>query len=872
MLENNKPSATTSDPSLATRPVSTTTARRRFRWMDSAGNATLTNTTATREPNATKTSKRSAAGRRFKRGNTTSSESLSSWPPRRASKSEKVQRLTLAEGKKEEETPLTKQTTKLDPLAVNPYDGLVRWQQTWFTDDRAATDDTPEEFQKDGVRILKLAQSKDMESESNQASPRKRNVKERQRRTATTTSQGDDPEVKVPVQGEIWFPNWFLGTKDTPTRRIQDKKRREKELKQGADVNKEPPQPRRKVPTSKIPVKEPAAEDESADKETTSVDEPKPSRSSPWWSKPTLEIQSSEESTKDDGVSTTDPNESPAETKSDGNANVVSPETPLDLDLLEDNATQEEELEDEPMEDLVVEKLELAETSSTAKTDDLAKQEESKGKADQPTELDRNETIASQPMKAPASPERTNVTTATAAPPAVGVPSLFGVAPQQSQQPSMIVLSAPPEYPRGMPPPGARRVTQHTTPSTSAILIEALASIISASLRIWFLTSLTKWWQQEESMEPVQHFVWERLNDRYSKDETALKTILQAPPPGVSERKWRWQTRKQQRHERKARAASGDPKSTELKTNFDRTVVVMELGDNEKEQLNFHHLQQAVTFLLSQHRQKAFGTHNTVAKRLEVVILVESPGGVVQDFGLAASQVRRLSSEPGISTTVCVDKMAASGGYMVASQAETLVVAPFAIVGSIGVIREGLNFHEVLQKHGIEPLTLKAGKAKVPITTLGKVTKQDVKTAQKTLDTMHDAFQQLVADGRPMLRERVDDVCNGDIYLGQEALSLSLADRVATSEEYLLERIQAGDRVLKLHKSHQHYYARHRRLFSPLDLISEKSGIIGKAWGKLRASEPLDWELIISRLVTATSAAGFAKYLVQVGYSFRSEH
>jgi serine protease SohB len=233
----------------------------------------------------------------------------------------------------------------------------------------------------------------------------------------------------------------------------------------------------------------------------------------------------------------------------------------------------------------------------------------------------------------------------------------------------------------------------------------------------------------------------------------------------------------------------------------------------------------------------------------------------VQDYGLAAALVERLSREAGLTVTACVDKIAASGGYMIASQAHSLLAAPFATVGSVGVIREGLNIHDALQRYGIKGLVLKAGDSKVPLTMLGKVTSSDVAKAQRTLDTMHKAFQQLVARGRPQLGEDIDDVCNGDIYFGENAKSLSLVDRIVTSEEYLLERIQAGDRVMKLHRAHQYVIGK-RKLFHPLDFLRERSAPLRVACAKWIRS---DLESMLSRVVAATSVMGAVQVLAQYG-------
>jgi ClpP class serine protease len=142
---------------------------------------------------------------------------------------------------------------------------------------------------------------------------------------------------------------------------------------------------------------------------------------------------------------------------------------------------------------------------------------------------------------------------------------------------------------------------------------------------------------------------------------------------------------------------------------------------------------------------------------------------------------------------------------------------------------------------------------------LGKVTNTEMANAQHTLDTMHKAFQQLVARGRPQLEENIDDVCNGDIYFGENAKRLSLVDRIVTSEEYLLERIQAGDRVMKLHRVHQYVVGR-RKLIHPLDFLRERSVPLRAACARWLRS---DLESTLSGIVAATGVMGAIQFLVQ---------
>jgi len=245
-----------------------------------------------------------------------------------------------------------------------------------------------------------------------------------------------------------------------------------------------------------------------------------------------------------------------------------------------------------------------------------------------------------------------------------------------------------------------------------------------------------------------------------------------------------------------------------------------------------------------------------------VVLLVNSPGGAVAAYGLAAAQVRRLTanrSQDNIVTTVCVDQYAASGGYMIASQADHVVAAPFATLGSIGVIMEGLNFNELAKRYGVNPLIVKAGASKNPLSTWGPVSQRDLDEERGRMEKVHEAFQQLVVRARPVLQSKLKTVADGSVFLGTQAHELGLVDAVMTTDEYLLERIQAGDRVLRLHRTHQHWYRRQVNL-SPMDILPHIRSWAASAEAKLASDDEL--KKLLSRFVRAGSWVGFAHHVL----------
>lgn len=178
----------------------------------------------------------------------------------------------------------------------------------------------------------------------------------------------------------------------------------------------------------------------------------------------------------------------------------------------------------------------------------------------------------------------------------------------------------------------------------------------------------------------------------------------------------------------------------------------------------------------------------------EVVVRLESPGGLVHAYGLAAAQLDRLR-QAGVSTTICVDKVAASGGYLMACCADRLRVAPFAVLGSIGVVAQLPNIHRLLKKHDIDIELLTAGRYKRTLTVLGENTEEGREKFAEDLENTHDLFKRYVAERRPALD--IEAVSTGEIWYGSEALGKGLADAVGTSEAYLLERMKEA-RVLSL--------------------------------------------------------------------------
>ena len=312
-----------------------------------------------------------------------------------------------------------------------------------------------------------------------------------------------------------------------------------------------------------------------------------------------------------------------------------------------------------------------------------------------------------------------------------------------------------------------------------------------------------------------QHYTFEKVNERYTKDRMAFNKALNNNHQHSNKSKGRPLF---------AVSASSTKDSSDKNKipSYNSTSIILELKNLDTGVSNMDTLRDKVSYILSQHRTNIHHSNNDIAvnetapnvdhqnqtlsnnnaTQMEVIILLESPGGSASDYGLAAEQIGRLRREPGINVTICVDKVAASGGYMIAvmSSPGKLFAAPFSIVGSIGVIGQAVNIHNTLQNWGVRPLVFRGGKDKAPVGLVGEVTKDGIAKVQEMVDKTHTAFKRHVVSGRPNLKGSIDKLATGDVWLGHDALEVGLVDRIVSSDEYIGERMQEGALVLKLTK------------------------------------------------------------------------
>ena len=178
------------------------------------------------------------------------------------------------------------------------------------------------------------------------------------------------------------------------------------------------------------------------------------------------------------------------------------------------------------------------------------------------------------------------------------------------------------------------------------------------------------------------------------------------------------------------------------------------------------------------------------AGRDRVVVRLESPGGMVHGYGLAAAQLVRLR-DAGFHLTICVDKVAASGGYMMACIGSEIVSAPFAILGSIGVVAQVPNFNRLLKEKNIDFEMYTAGEYKRTVTMFGENTEAGKAKFEEELQQTHVLFKHFVEKYRPQLN--VEKVATGEHWYGEDALALNLVDKLQTSDEYLLSLLPKHD-------------------------------------------------------------------------------
>jgi serine protease SohB len=261
----------------------------------------------------------------------------------------------------------------------------------------------------------------------------------------------------------------------------------------------------------------------------------------------------------------------------------------------------------------------------------------------------------------------------------------------------------------------------------------------------------------------------EKLNDRYRQLRLQLRHALL---PRAARRREEKEEKRRRKLEEKARH-DGEPR---------RVFVIDFKGDIRATAVAA--LREEITAILGVARPAD-----------EVFVRLENFGGAVHEHGLAASQLMRVR-EKGITLTVSVDKGAASGGYLMACVANRIVAAPFAVIGSIGVIAQLPNFHRLLESRGVDFEQITAGRYKRTVTMFGRNTDADRAKLREELEDIHALFKQVVTTHRPFLD--IEAVATGEHWYGVRAVDLRLVDVLETSDDYL-QRAAETAAVYRVH-------------------------------------------------------------------------
>jgi len=285
-------------------------------------------------------------------------------------------------------------------------------------------------------------------------------------------------------------------------------------------------------------------------------------------------------------------------------------------------------------------------------------------------------------------------------------------------------------------------------------LAKVVTFVVAIGVLMAAAFSLSRRAKSEEKLEV------KNLNEKYSNMTLAMKSSIFSKKEFKKEIKAEKQKRKNEK--KKTDKASSEHKKRIFVINFHGDIKATAVAS----------LREEITAILS-----------LATPEDEVLVRLENAGGLVHEHGLAASQLLRIR-EHDIPLTIAVDKVAASGGYMMACVANRIIAAPFAILGSIGVLAQLPNFNRLLKKNGIDFEMIKAGELKRTLTLFGTNTDQDRARFKEQIEDTHALFKDFVSENRPSLD--LDKVATGEHWYGRRALDLKLIDELKTSDDYLL--------------------------------------------------------------------------------------
>lgn len=342
-------------------------------------------------------------------------------------------------------------------------------------------------------------------------------------------------------------------------------------------------------------------------------------------------------------------------------------------------------------------------------------------------------------------------------------------------------------------------------------LAKTVTAIIAIGLVISLIANAS---QKGRQSSEKGHIEITKLNQQYEQVSEAMSVAM------LDESEQKAQAKKLQKEKKKrAKSAAKKDKKTEdddIDSSTKKRVFALKFKGNISA-AEVANLREEVTAILTQAKPED-----------EVVVRLESAGGMVHSYGLASSQLDRLRKQA-IPLTICVDKVAASGGYMMACVADKILAAPFAVIGSIGVVAQMPNFHRLLKKHDVDFELLTAGEHKRTLTIFGENTDKGREKFVEDLEDTHLLFKSYVSERRPQVD--IEKVATGDVWFGTRAAELALIDEIKTSDEYLTEQVKQAD-------VYEISYVQKKKLHQRLGMAAEQSAdrLLLKWWNRLTGS------------------------------------
>ena len=288
----------------------------------------------------------------------------------------------------------------------------------------------------------------------------------------------------------------------------------------------------------------------------------------------------------------------------------------------------------------------------------------------------------------------------------------------------------------------------------SMFLAKTVTSVIAILIIIAFIIALVS---KSKTKEKGRLSI-KKINEKFDEITNTINEVIQTKSALKEKKKADKQAKKKQ----KAREKAKEPRRRIFMINFHGDIKAS-----------------AVTAL----REEITAILLTAEPHDRVLCRLESPGGMVNSYGLAASQLRRIKAAK-LKLIVSVDKVAASGGYMMACVADEIIAAPFSVIGSIGVVAQLPNFHRLLGKKNIDFEQLTAGEYKRTLTMFGKNTNKGREKMQDEIDDIHVLFKDFIHENRSKVD--IDKVATGEHWFGTRALNLKLVDQLKTSDDYIL--------------------------------------------------------------------------------------